>query len=93
MTVARKLGLVFGIVILTCVLGGLAILSSERAVKSALDETTSFEEPTRVAAHDIEINATEISRDVLGYMGTGDPRIRERFADDKSDEGFEGSRS
>src|SRR5918999_5408605 len=85
MTIARKLWLGFGSLVLLFLLAGLIILFSERSIRSALDEIANVEEPTRAAAYEMEINTVEMSRDVLGYLDTGDPQYRERFADDRAD--------
>lgn len=66
---------------------GVAIVLSGQAVRGALDEIVRVEEPMRAAPFEMEINAVEIRRDVLEYTQAGDPRYRERFADDRADFG------
>lgn len=85
MTIARKLWLGFGIVILIFIVASLIIFLSERSVRSALDEIANVEEPTRAAAYEMEINAVEMNRDVLGYLDSGDPWYREQFEEDRAD--------
>ena len=87
MTIARKLWLGFGILILLFVLTGLAVGTSVRAVQGALREITAVEEPTAASAYEMEINAVEIGRNVLSYLETGEPEARERAADDRADFG------
>ena len=91
MKIAHKLWLAFGVLGLVFLVAGVAILSSGQAVRGALDEIVRVEEPMRAASFEMEINAVEISRDVLEYTQTGDPRYRERFADDRAD--FERSKA
>ncbi|MDP9481016.1 MAG: HAMP domain-containing protein, partial [Actinomycetota bacterium] len=85
MTIARKLWLGFGTLILILVLASLIIFFSQRAVDDALREIVEVEEPTRAASYEMEINAVEIGQDVLDYLETGDPKYRERFANDRAD--------
>jgi two-component system, sensor histidine kinase and response regulator len=85
MTIARKLWLGFGVLILIFLLAGLVIFLSQRSIQTTLDHIAEVEEPTRAASFEMEINVVEISRDVLEYVDTGDPQYRERFADDRED--------
>src|SRR5918999_6090997 len=85
MTIARKLWLSFGGLILIFLLAGLLIFFSERSVRSALDEIANVEEPTRVASFEMEINAVAMNQDVRDYVDTGDPQYRELFADHRAD--------
>jgi two-component system, sensor histidine kinase and response regulator len=85
MTIERKLWLGFGILTLLLFVAGLIIFLSGRAIQVAYSEIASVEEPTRAASYEMEINSVEISRDVLSYLATGDPRYRELFADDRDD--------
>ena len=85
MTMARKLWLGFGILILLFLVAGIIVLLSGRAIQVAYDEIATVEEPTRAASFEMEINTVEISRDVLFYLDTGDPQYREQFADDRAD--------
>jgi PAS domain S-box-containing protein len=85
MTIARKLWLGFGGLILIFLVSSLLVLFSERKVESALDEIVNVEEPTSNASHDMHINALQISRDVREYLYSGDPAYREQFEDDRAD--------
>ncbi|MDP9487116.1 MAG: PAS domain S-box protein, partial [Actinomycetota bacterium] len=85
MTIARKLWLGFGTLILILVLASLIIFFSQRAVDDALREIVEVEEPTRAASYEMEINAVEIGQDVLDYLETGDPKYRERFSNNRAD--------
>ncbi len=91
MTIARKLWLGFGIVVLIFLAASLIIVVSQRSISSALDEIASVEEPTRDASQEMEINLVEMSRDVLEYLHEGDPQYRERLAEDRAE--FEESNS
>ncbi len=85
MTIARKLWLGFGVLILIFVLACLIIFVRERAVNDTLDEIVRVEEPTRTASFEMEINVAEMARDVLDYLDTGDTRYREQFEDNRAD--------
>src|SRR5918998_243258 len=85
MTIARKLWLGFGALILVFLVTSLIVVFSERTVESALDEIGDVEGPSSDAAHEMQINALEISQDVLEYLDTGDPRYREQLEDARAD--------
>ncbi|MDQ3387257.1 MAG: PAS domain S-box protein, partial [Actinomycetota bacterium] len=85
MSIARKLWLGFGSLLLIFVLASLTIFISQRSTEMALEEIVDVEEPTRAAAFEMEINTVEISRDVLDYLDTGDGRFRQRFINDQGD--------
>ena len=85
MTIAHKLWLGFGTLVLMLVLASLVIYFGERAVDEALREIAEVEEPTRAASYEMEINIVEIGQDVLDYLETGDPEYRERFANNRAD--------
>src|SRR5215218_7970412 len=84
MTIARKLWLGFGVLILIFLLASLTILLSERSILRGLTEIEQVEEPTRAAAYEMEINTVEIGQDVRVYLLNGDPRHREEFANDRA---------
>ena len=84
MTIARKLWLGFGVLILIFVLASLVIFVSERAVNDALREIVEVEEPTQAASYEMEINAVEMGQDVLDYLETGDPEYRVQFANNRA---------
>ncbi|MBA2512588.1 MAG: PAS domain S-box protein [Rubrobacteraceae bacterium] len=71
--------------LLILLLAGIVIFVSQRSISAALGEIVEVEEPTRAASFEMEINAVEISRDVLDYLETGDSRYRERFQNDRED--------
>ena len=85
MTIARKLWLGFGILVLLFLLTALAVGSSIGSVRAALDEIVAVEEPTAAAAYEMEINAVELGRDVLSYLETNDPRARALAENDRKD--------
>jgi len=85
MTIARKLWLGFGILILVFVLACLIVALVQRSVDGALGEIVKVEEPTRAASYEMEINVAEMARDVFDYLNTGDARYRERFEDNRAD--------
>ena len=87
MTIARKLWLGFGILILLFLLTALAVGTSVRSVQEALEEIVEVEEPTEEAAYEMEINTVEIGRGVLNYLETGDPEARGQTKADRA--GFE----
>jgi CHASE3 domain sensor protein len=84
MTIARKLGLGFGVLILIFFVAGLTILLSVATMNRELTKIVAVEEPVRAAAYEMDINTVEIGRDVRIYMVNGDPRYREEFANDQA---------
>lgn len=85
MTIARKLWLGFGVLILIFLVASLFIFFSQRSTSSAVDEIANVEAPTRDASQEMEINLVEMNRDVLEYLHAGDPRYQEQFAQDRAD--------
>jgi CHASE3 domain sensor protein len=83
MTIARKLWLGFGIVVLIFLVASLIIYVSQRSVGS--DEIANVEAPTRDASQEMEINLGEMSRNVSEYLQESDPQYRERFAEDRAE--------
>src|SRR5215208_6733144 len=73
MTIARKLGLGFGVLILIFFVAGLTILHSAATMNRELTKIVVVEEPVRAAAYEMDINTVEICRDVRVYMINGDP--------------------
>jgi CHASE3 domain sensor protein len=67
MTIARKLWLGFGVLILIFLVAGLSILLSAATMNRDLAQIVSVEEPARTAAYEMEINTVEIGRDVRVY--------------------------
>ncbi len=91
MTIARKLWLGFGIVILIFLVASLIIFFSQRSISSAVDEIANVEEPTRDASQEMEINLVEMSRNASEYLQAGDPQYREQFTEDRAE--FEESKA
>ncbi len=85
MTIARKLLIGFGILILIFLVAGLIISISARSVENNLQEIVEVEEPTRAASFEMEINTVEISQDVLNYLDTGEQQYRDKFVDNQAD--------
>ena len=85
MTIARKLWLGFGILVLLFVLTGLVVGTSVRFVQEALAEIVKVEEPTAETAFEMEINTVEIGQNVLNYLETGNPEMRERARNDRAE--------
>ena len=85
MTIARKLRLGFGLLLLIFVLTGLAVGANIRAIDNSFGELVGVENPTAVAAYEMEINTVEIGRGVLDYLSTGDPETREQVESDQAD--------
>src|SRR5215208_1431636 len=77
MTIARKLWLGFGVLILIFLVADLTILLSAATMNRDLAQIVSVEEQARTAAYEMEINTVEIGRDVRIYSLNGDPRYRE----------------
>ena len=91
MTIARKLWLGFGALILVFLIAGLTILLSAAAMNREHTEIVSVAMPVRSAAYEMEIHTTEIGRDVRVYMLNADPSYREEFAKDRAE--FEESKA
>jgi PAS domain S-box-containing protein len=85
MTIARKLWLGFGVLILTFFVAGLTILLSAATMNRDLTKIVSVEEPVRAAAYEMDINTVEIGRDIKVYLLNGDPHYREEFANDQAE--------
>ncbi|PLS85379.1 MAG: hypothetical protein CYG60_12850 [Actinobacteria bacterium] len=85
MTIARKLWLGFGVLILIFVLVGLIVGTSVRSVSTSLREIVAVEQPTAAASYEMEINTVEIGRGVLSYLETGDPQDRRQVESDQAD--------
>jgi CHASE3 domain sensor protein len=66
-TIARKLGLGFGVLILIFLVADLTILLSAATMNRNLAPIVSVEEHARTAAYEMEINTVEIGRDVRVY--------------------------
>lgn len=85
MTIARKLGLGFGILVLVFVVAGLVVGLRLGSIKDNLDEIEEVEEPSLSAAYEMEINLVEINQGVLAYLETGQPRHQRQAEDAMAD--------
>jgi PAS domain S-box-containing protein len=85
MTIARKLWLGFGALILIFLLAGLIIGTSVRALDDLLEEIVEVEEPVDAASYEMEINTVELGRDVRSYLFDDDPKYREWFENDRGE--------
>lgn len=85
MSIARKLWLGFGVLILIFVLASIAIGSSVRNIDTVIDEVVNVDEPVDTASCEMEINTVEIGRDVRSYQFDGSPEYRQRFQDGRED--------
>ena len=68
MSIARKLWLGFGVLILIFVLASIAIGSSVRNIETIIDEIANVDEPVDTASYEMEINTVEIGGDVRTYL-------------------------
>ena len=84
MTIARKLWLGYGVLILILLVADITILLSAATMNRDLTQIVAVEERARTAAYEMEINTVEIGRDVRVYSLGGDPRYRENFAEDRA---------
>ena len=85
LTVAKKLWIGFGLLILIIVVTDLIINRSIESVEQRLLKVTEVEEPTSAAAYEMEINVIGTGLGVFKYLETGDPQYRARVADDEAD--------
>ena len=85
MTIARKLGLGFGILILLFVVAGLIVGMRLGTISANLNEVTNTEEPSLSAAYEMEVNLVETNQAVLTYLQTGQPQSRRQAADAMAD--------
>ncbi len=85
MTIGKKLGLGFGIVLLIFVISGIVTISQLRGIKENLHKIVNVETPTSDAAREMEIGLVGIGFGVLGYLNDHDPvhlqRIQKGVAD------------
>ncbi len=73
MTIGKKLGLGFGIVLLIFAISGLTTVSQLRGIGSRLDQVINVEEPTSAADYEMEINLIGTGFGLLGYLEDRDP--------------------
>lgn len=85
MTIARKLGLGFGLLILVFVVAGLVVEWRLGTIGENMDEVVNVEQPSLAAAYEMEINSVEINQGVLAYLRTGQPRYKRQAQDAMAD--------
>ncbi len=85
LTIARKLWLGFGTLILITAIMALVILINVRRVDRSLTAVTAVEAPLSAAAYEMEINAIGTGMGVLKYLETGNPEHRARVEKDEAD--------
>ncbi len=85
LTIARKLLLGFGSLLVILLTTGLVVNRKLRTIEKDLTEITTVEEPTSAAAYEMEINVIGTGLGVLKYLDTGDPRYRLRVEKDEAD--------
>ncbi len=77
--IGTKLGTGIGILVALCVVIGLVSYTQTRLVAAKIEEVTRFTEPMNSAVYALENNLVETAFAALGYLSTGDPRLREAF--------------
>ncbi len=87
MTIGKKLGLSFGIVLLIFAISGLVTITQIRKIGKNLDEIIQVEEPTSAAAYEMEINLIGTGFGLLGYLEDRDTKHLERISGDIDDFG------
>ena len=85
MTIARRLWIGFGVLLLILVLACLLIVSSVMSIQRDLGNIRNVQEPARAASYEMEINMGEIGRDVRTYLELGDQKYRDRVKQDEAD--------
>lgn len=85
MTIANKLLIGFGILLVILAVTGLIIDSNIRLVDKALEHITMVDEPANASAYEMEINAIGTGLGVLNYLITGQPQSHQRIAKDAAD--------
>lgn len=84
-TIAQKLWIGFGVLLLIMALTGLIIMRELRQSVRELEKITRVEGPTSAAAYEMEINMIGTGLGVLKYLDTGDPQHRARVTKDEGD--------
>ncbi len=91
MTIGKKLGIGFGIVLLIFAISGIVTVSQLRGIEKNLYKIVNVENPTSDAAYEMEINLIGIGFGVLGYLEDRDPVHLQRIKGDIEDfEEFKG---
>ena len=84
MTVARKLWIGFGLLLLIFVVAALLIVSSIMSIQRDLGNIKNVQEPARAASYEMEISMGGIGRDVRSYLTFGDPKYRDQAGKDEA---------
>ncbi|QIN80400.1 PAS domain S-box protein [Rubrobacter marinus] len=85
MTIGRKLGLGFALLLLLFLVSGVIIDRVVRDVSDRLAHLRAVEEPTSEAAYEMEINSIGSGLSVLKYLETQDPVFRGEAREDQGD--------
>lgn len=85
LTLARKLWIGFGILMLVIVITDFVTLSLIKSLEDKLEEITAISEPSSAAAYEMEINVIGTGMGVMKYLETGDPQGRARVKKDEAD--------
>ncbi|MGB3681619.1 MAG: PAS domain S-box protein [Rubrobacteraceae bacterium] len=91
MTIAQKLWLGFGVLVLVFVIAALFVGTRLATIGDNLDEVVEVEEPSLSAANEMEINLVEVNQGVLSYLESREPRYQRQVEGDLSD--FERARN
>ena len=84
MTVARKLWIGFGLLLLLFVVAALLIISSVMSIQRDLGDIKNVQEPARAASYEMEISMGGIGRDIRTYVELGDPEYRKQANDNEA---------
>jgi len=82
MTIGKKLGFGFGIVLLIFAISGLVSVILLRDIGNHLDDVISVQEPISAAAYEMEINLIDTGFGLLGYLEDRDPTHIDRIKGD-----------
>lgn len=85
MTIGKKLGLGFGIVLLIFAISGLVSVVLLRDIGNRLDEVINVQEPITEAAYEMEINLIGTGFGLLGYLEDRDPKHLDRIKGNMED--------
>ncbi len=85
MTIGKKLGSGFGVVLLIFAISGLVTVTRLRDIDRNLREIIDVEEPTSAAAYEMEINLLSAGFCLLGYLEDRDPECLENIKGDTED--------
>ena len=85
MTIRRKLGLGFAVLLLIFLASGVIVDRIVRSVDDRLGHLRDIHEPASEASYEMEINAIGTGLGVVKYLETGDPEDQQRVLDDQGD--------